>query len=256
MPNLLANAFSYGDFLKRKVGGLLSDPMATLEQMAGQLSDDQRTNGENMANAYPMAGDKSVLVTPAGKAKAQGLLADYGAQSGMAAPIQKFHGNVLGAYSKGIPDDVAADSFGAEGYVYHTPYRPFENAQQSAIGEKANVLAERLFSTQSPLSAKMLDSIEAVPVSGNASYAFSKELGDEGAMGFLNKDGKRFSVVLPSAKNQGQYQATQYDPRGAIGDSQHQSQAEAIQRMIDGGYSRILDENRIGGLLNKVMIGK
>lgn len=164
------------------------------------------------------------------------------------------HQDVLNSMSKGLSDDVVNESFGVDGYVYHTPYRPFENSQQTAIGVKANPISERIFSTESPLTASQLKSIEALPASENSALAFSKELADEGAFSFMNKDGKRFSIVMPSSKNSGQFQATQYDPRGAIGDSQHQTQADAIKRLIENGYSRILDESRAEKMLNQVML--
>jgi len=173
--------------------------------------------------------------------------------SKQAGVIGPFHNDVLNSISKGVPDDVSAASFGRDEFIYHTPYRPFENAQATAIGG-GTPIAERVFSTSKPLTAAQMKSIEAIPVSESATNAFSKELADEGAFGFLNKDGKRFSVVTPSAKNQGQFQATQYDPKGAIGDSQHQSQSEAIRRLIDSGYSKVLDENRIEKFLQKVML--
>lgn len=82
---LLANAFSYGDSLKRKVGGLLADPRGTLEQFVGQLGDDTNTNIRNMQLGYGFGGKKSN--DPAQVAAAQRALADYGAQSGMAGLI-------------------------------------------------------------------------------------------------------------------------------------------------------------------------
>jgi len=273
MAGLLGDIYSYGDTLKRKVNGLLADPRGTLEQFVGQLGDTanqtdalmhdagwsmlKKTPVSMLSDGRPSIGfAPSASVTPQQQAMARALLAEQGSQMGAAAIIQPFHNDVLKSYSKGIPDDVSGAAFGADGFVYHTPYRPFENAQQTALGVKATPLGERVFSTSTPLDAKTLKAIEGVPVSDNANMAFAKELGDEGAMGFLNKDGKRFSVVMPSAKNQGQFQATQYDPRGAIGDSQHQTQADAILRMMDGGYSRVLDDNRIDGLLSRVMLGR
>lgn len=251
---LLASIFSAGNTAKRRLNNLLEDPRGSFEQFVGQLGDDTTTNLRNQTLGYGIGGAKST--NPAEVAAARKALADYGAQFAMAAAIQPFHNDVLRSISKGIPDDVSGAAFGADGFIYHTPYRPFENAQQTAIGVKANSLGERLFSTSTPLSAKVLQSIEAVPVSDSASHAFAKELGDEGAMGFFNKDGKRFSVVMPSAKNQGMYQATQYDPKGAIGDSQHDTQANAILRMMNGGYSKVMDDQRIESLLNKVMLSK
>lgn len=273
MAGLLGDIFSYGNTLKRKVNGLLDDPRGTLDQFVGQLGDQTRSNNaladmagwgldkapfvSVLADNRPSIGQGTPqAITPQMREAAQRLVAENAANSGMAAPIQSFHNDVLKSYSKGVPDDVANATFGVDGYIYHTPYRPFENAQQTAIGVKATPIGERIFSTTSPLDAKTLKSIEAIPVSDSASRAFAKELGDEGAMGFLNKDGKRFSVVMPSAKNQGMYQATQYDPKGAIGDSQHPTQENAILRMMNGGYSKVLEDNRIEGLLSKVMLAK
>jgi hypothetical protein len=248
------------NWLLRKAGLPVSEkPFLGSDWMAAQglTREPQNRNmgllGEAIGGVLPMvAAAKAPQI-------ARGLL--QGAEN-MAAPrmlnpqagaIGPFHNDVLASMSKGIPDDVASSAFGRDGFIYHTPYRPFENAQSTAIGG-GSPISERVFSTTKPLTASQLKSIEAVPVSDMATNAFAKELSDEGAIGFLNKDGKRFSVVTPSAKNQGQFQATQYDPRGAIGDSQHQSSADAIQRLIDGGYSKILDDKRIENFLRKVML--
>lgn len=253
---LLPYVYSQSDRLKRHVGGLLSDPRGTLEQTAGGLLDAHRGQQNLLAQAFADPGQPFKMTDPnAMQAAAMNMLAGpLGvAPAGM---LSSFHGDVLASMAKGVPDDVVDAAFGANGYVYHTPYRPFENAQQTAIGMKASPLGERLFSTAEPLSAKAMRSIEAVPVSDSASGAFAKELADEGAMSFLNKDGQRFSVITPSAKNSGQFQATQYDPKGAIGDSQHLTWADAVQRLIDSGYSKILDEKRAANLLDRVMLSK
>ncbi len=81
---LLADAFSYGDSLKRKVGGLLADPMGTLELGINRIKEDNNNALNLFANAYPMAGDKTVLNTPAQKAAMQKQLADYASTVGMA----------------------------------------------------------------------------------------------------------------------------------------------------------------------------
>jgi hypothetical protein len=80
----LADIYSYGDTLKRKVGGLLNDPRGTLEQFVGQLGDDTNTNITNMQTGYGFGGNQSALTTPEQKAAARSALADYGAQSGIA----------------------------------------------------------------------------------------------------------------------------------------------------------------------------
>jgi len=82
---LLADIYSYGDGLKRKVNGLLADPSGTLEQMVGRLKDDQNAMLNLQANAYPMAGDKTVLNSPAQIAGFRRQLADKGADMAMSA---------------------------------------------------------------------------------------------------------------------------------------------------------------------------
>jgi hypothetical protein len=81
---LLADAFSYGDSLKRKVGGLLADPMGTIELGINRLKEDNNDTLNLFANAYPMAGNRTVLNSPAQKAAMQKQLADYASTVGMA----------------------------------------------------------------------------------------------------------------------------------------------------------------------------
>lgn len=162
--------------------------------------------------------------------------------------------NVLQSMSRNIDDDSINAAFGANGYVYHTPLRPFENSQQSAIGVKATPLAERVFTTDTPLSAAQLRAIEAIPMSDNSTRAIAKEIADSGAFAFMHKDGKRFSVVMPSAKNDKTIQTTQYDTKGAIGDSQHGSNEDAIKELIYSGYTKILDPDRAEKMMERVML--
>ena len=82
---LLADVYSYGDTLKRKVGGLLADPAGTLEQMVGQFKDDQRNTLNLQDNAYPRVGDRTVLNTPEQVAGFRQQLADKAAEMAMSA---------------------------------------------------------------------------------------------------------------------------------------------------------------------------
>jgi len=82
---LLADVYSYGDTLKRKVGGLLDDPAGTLEQMVGQFKDDQRNTLNLQDNAYPRVGDRTVLNTPEQVSGFRQQLADKAAEMAMAA---------------------------------------------------------------------------------------------------------------------------------------------------------------------------
>lgn len=87
MPGLLADVFSYGDSLKRKIGGLLADPMGTIELGINRLKEDNNNTLNLFANAYPMAGDKTVLNSPAQKARFQKQAADYASQVGLAGAV-------------------------------------------------------------------------------------------------------------------------------------------------------------------------
>jgi hypothetical protein len=77
---LLADAFSYGNGLKRKVGGLLADPMGTLELGVTRLGEDQNKLLALMKDVLP-AGR---YVAPEVRKNALKELADYGSQVGMA----------------------------------------------------------------------------------------------------------------------------------------------------------------------------
>jgi len=167
----------------------------------------------------------------------------------------KHHHEILQRMSKTVPEDVENSSFGHEGYVYHTPHRPIENAQQTAIGSKITPIHERAFSSLKPINSEYINKIEARPISENAIHHFAKELADAGIMGMMHKDSKKFAVALESAKGKGKKQVTEYDKSGAVGDSQHESQADAIHRLIGHGYNKILSKDRIGSLIQKVMVG-
>ena len=199
------------------------------------------------------------IPTPSGIGKGLAMAAPalIGATRGIGKVDDAFKNpieNVLQSMSRNIDDDSINAAFGANGYVYHTPLRPFENSQQSAIGVKATPLAERVFTTDTPLSAAQLRAIEAIPMSDNSTRAIAKEIADSGAFAFMHKDGKRFSVVMPSAKNDKTIQTTQYDTKGAIGDSQHGSNEDAIKELIYSGYTKILDPDRAEKMMERVML--
>jgi len=61
---LLGDIYSYGDGLKRKLKGLLADPAGTLDMGLRRLREDQQSLQNLFANAYPMAGDKTVMNSP------------------------------------------------------------------------------------------------------------------------------------------------------------------------------------------------
>lgn len=58
---LLADIYSAGDGLKRKVGGLLSDPMGTIDLAVSRIKEDNNNALNLFSNAFPMAGENTVL---------------------------------------------------------------------------------------------------------------------------------------------------------------------------------------------------
>ena len=82
---LLADIYSAGDGLKRKVGGLLSDPMGTIDLAVSRIKEDNNNALNLFSNAFPMAGENTVLNSPEQIAQLQKQAAEYASQVGMAA---------------------------------------------------------------------------------------------------------------------------------------------------------------------------
>lgn len=90
MSGLLADLYSAGDRMKRKLGGLLSNPLETVALGSQRMAEDVNaltrlaSEAGYMPNTVNRA-DQSVLVSERQKALARALLADKGAEMGMAA---------------------------------------------------------------------------------------------------------------------------------------------------------------------------
>ena len=162
--------------------------------------------------------------------------------------------STLEMMKKEVPESIENEIFGKTGYIYYTPYRPIENSQEKMLGSKITPIHERVFTSDKPLTSKQLNDIEAMPISTEAVHKFAKELADSGVAGMMSKDGQRFSFIHESTKSTGKTQITYYDKNGAIKDSQHKDTADAIQELIEGGYIKILPEQKIGSLIQKVMV--
>lgn len=85
---LLADVFSYGDTLKRRLGGLLSDPAGTVDLGVRRFAEDQNKLLSLMDQSGYTPGAQSVLQTPQDKARARAQLSDnaletYGGLLGM-----------------------------------------------------------------------------------------------------------------------------------------------------------------------------
>lgn len=105
MSGLLADLYSAGDRMKRKLGGLLSDPAGTIALGSTRMAEDTNLLSRLASEAGYMPrtvnrADQSVLVGPEQKALARALLADKGAEMGMAGmtnPLQPSRGPAASA---------------------------------------------------------------------------------------------------------------------------------------------------------------
>jgi len=181
MAGLLADIYSYGDTLKRKVNGLMQDPRGTLEQFVGQLGDTASQNSELMAQAGWIPGQKAAS-TPQQQAIARGLLADQGAQMGMAGAT-----------------------------VWHGSPHKFDKFDSGKIGtgEGAQAYGHGLYLAESPDVAKMYKDKLTDP-------AF-KYAGQNQAKARLNeKIAKRVESIDPERAAKLRDEVASLDPEGAL----------------------------------------
>ena len=82
---VLADIYSGGNTLKRRLNALIKDPAETLGLGVTRFGEDQNQLINLLRNAYPMAGEKTVLNSPQQMAQFRGELADKGAEQAMAA---------------------------------------------------------------------------------------------------------------------------------------------------------------------------
>ncbi len=64
MAGLLGEIYSYGDRMKRKLGGLLSNPLENMALGATRVNEDYKDYFNLVGNAYPMPGERTVLNSP------------------------------------------------------------------------------------------------------------------------------------------------------------------------------------------------
>ena len=81
---LLGDIFSTIDTKMRQLKGLLADPAGTIDMGVRRFREDQQGLQNLFANAYPMAGDKTVLNSPQQIAQFQREAADKAGEMGLA----------------------------------------------------------------------------------------------------------------------------------------------------------------------------
>lgn len=88
LDGVLPAIYSASNTAKRRLNGLLADPAGTLGLGLNRFAEDNNSTLNLMANAYPMAGDKTVLNSPKQNALARALLADKGTDMAMAGMVR------------------------------------------------------------------------------------------------------------------------------------------------------------------------
>jgi len=83
LSGVLPAVYSYGDTMKRKLKGLLSDPGGTVDLGVRRFGEDQQALNELAKDAQYMPGSRSVLATPKQTALARALLAEKASDMGM-----------------------------------------------------------------------------------------------------------------------------------------------------------------------------
>ena len=85
MGNALAAIYGFGDSIKRKLRDVVSNPLQAAALGVTRFGDEQNAILNAMESAYPMPGQRSVLVSPQQQDAARTMLADYGSQQGIGA---------------------------------------------------------------------------------------------------------------------------------------------------------------------------
>jgi len=193
MAGLLADIYSYGDTLKRKVNGLMQDPKGTLEQFVGQLGDTANQNSELMAQAGWIPGQKATA-TPQQQAIARGLLADQGTQMGMAGVVG-YHGTMNPNFEKFNLDNFGKTDQGWLGKGVYAAKSPTDASAYAMVGGKPG---GAVFKVDMDLKNPLNIDWEAA----NRAEMLSKrrELGPEGFSAWLQKQGHD-GVVFQGPKN-------------------------------------------------------
>jgi hypothetical protein len=139
---LLNSIYSASNTAKRRLNGLLSDPVGTLSLGATRFAEDNNSLLNTMANAYPMAGDKTVLNNPQQISQFRSQLADKGTEMAMAgmmttpsyrgghtAPMKNNGNAPLYDLTQRYPDDI----YSSKAAQYYGHYGGGDIADRQAV---------------------------------------------------------------------------------------------------------------------------
>jgi len=209
---LLGDIFSAIDTKKRQVRGLLDDFGGTVDMGVRRFREDQQGLQNLFANAYPMAGDKTVLNSPEQIAQFQREASDAAANMGMAAAT-----------------------------VWHGSPHKFDKFDSSKIGtgEGAQAYGHGLYLAESPDVAKQysklgeIASINGMPIAGPKKAVnpdSAKALGVQPTtLDWLGNNGWNVKQAMDAAGEEAQAAST-------IGD-------KAFYHQITGDLKRLMKSN-------------
>ena len=170
---LLADIFSTADTAKRRLSGLLADPIGTLARGVTRFGEDQGGLLNMAANAYPMAGNKTVLNSPQQIANFRQQVADKGAEMAMQAATV-WHGSPH-KFDKFDSSKIGTGE-GAQAYGHGL----YLAESDKVAGEYANMFAK------SPASPAQLLKLRDAAPKGGAEWSHYDDLVKNG-QGFLYK---------------------------------------------------------------------
>ena len=192
----LSDIYSYIDSKKRAVGGLLSEPGLTIDKYVSQFREDNKDRLNLQANAYPMAGDRTVLNSPHQLDQFRKQLADEGANMAMAAAT-----------------------------VWHGSPHKFDKFDSSKIGtgEGAQAYGHGLYLAEAPAVAKEYQAALGAGRGGDASDVIARLLdaagGDAAKAAAIARQRAQYANI-PGGKESLENMAKQieqgFDPRGSL----------------------------------------
>ena len=192
MSGLLGDIFSGADRMKRKLRGLLDDPMGTIALGSQRMSEDVQQMGLLADESGYMPGTNSVLLTPQQKERARKALADKGAEMALAAATV-WHGSPH-KFDKFDSSKIGTGE-GAQAYG-HGLYLAEARDTAQAYANKLTQVDGRAISDQLDSRVRYLNTIKQQAAAGDTNAAKTIPVMEK-SIADLKNQGSLYKVDLP-----------------------------------------------------------
>ncbi len=189
---LLGEIFSSGDRMKRKLRGLLDDPMGTIALGSQRMSEDVQQMGLLADESGYLPGTNSVLLTPQQKERARKALADKGAEMAMAAATV-WHGSPH-KFDKFDSSKIGTGE-GAQDYG-HGLYLAESPGVAQAYANKLTQVDGRAISDQLDSRVRYLNTLKQQAAAGDTNAAKTIPVMEK-SIADLKNQGSLYKVDLP-----------------------------------------------------------